>query len=444
MLGTTPPTLRSEAFDNTNNCPIYVLGRSLETYKTATNWVVYAPRMDILAKLDWTFTVDENVVNITKYIGEEKQSIIVPPAEDFLGTTIVFKAGSYEEYCFKDVATTMNSITFNDDVTRLEAWIFRACKFLGVINLPRNLEYFTPVAFWDCTGILSFSISSENTVFETLNSVLYRKGREFLVMYPANRNTTAFSTLAETTSIGGYAFLYAQKLERIQFPNIRVFNYGSIYYCPNLEIVNFGANTTTIAGETISNSPKMKYISCDNPIPPSLASQCFEYTNGCVIRVPVGSVQDYKTATNWSSFNSRILAVANCVIRHNGTPVYDLRYDGTECKQCLLDGNLVYRNKLIFEGEDFFEGTDDGAEYYKTYPLKQSGASVKVYYKKSPTGDLLNVTLLPNETKEVTTWFERGKIEIKNLKYDQLFVYCANGWGTSRNLYIMKIEQAEE
>lgn len=43
---TTPPTLDNiNAFQNTNNCPIYVPDASLEAYKTATNWKQYASRI---------------------------------------------------------------------------------------------------------------------------------------------------------------------------------------------------------------------------------------------------------------------------------------------------------------------------------------------------------------------------------------------------------------
>lgn len=41
----TPPTLGTNAFGNTNNCPIYVPDASVEAYKTATNWSDYASRI---------------------------------------------------------------------------------------------------------------------------------------------------------------------------------------------------------------------------------------------------------------------------------------------------------------------------------------------------------------------------------------------------------------
>ena len=48
IKATTPPTLSSSIFDNTNNCPIYVPAESVDAYKTATNWSAYADRIQAI------------------------------------------------------------------------------------------------------------------------------------------------------------------------------------------------------------------------------------------------------------------------------------------------------------------------------------------------------------------------------------------------------------
>ena len=45
---TIPPTLDEEAFDSTNNCPIYVPSESVETYKAASGWSDYALRIQAM------------------------------------------------------------------------------------------------------------------------------------------------------------------------------------------------------------------------------------------------------------------------------------------------------------------------------------------------------------------------------------------------------------
>lgn len=45
ITATTPPTLSSGAFDNTNNCPIYVPAASVATYQSASGWSSYSSRI---------------------------------------------------------------------------------------------------------------------------------------------------------------------------------------------------------------------------------------------------------------------------------------------------------------------------------------------------------------------------------------------------------------
>ena len=46
---TTPPTLaNTNAFNNTNNCPIYVPAESVDTYKAASNWSSLASRIQAI------------------------------------------------------------------------------------------------------------------------------------------------------------------------------------------------------------------------------------------------------------------------------------------------------------------------------------------------------------------------------------------------------------
>ena len=45
---TTPPTLGYEAFNNTNDCPIYVPPESVDSYKAASGWSKYASRIQAI------------------------------------------------------------------------------------------------------------------------------------------------------------------------------------------------------------------------------------------------------------------------------------------------------------------------------------------------------------------------------------------------------------
>ena len=48
ILATTPPSLGSDVFSSTNNCPIYVPAESVDAYKAATNWSSLADRISAI------------------------------------------------------------------------------------------------------------------------------------------------------------------------------------------------------------------------------------------------------------------------------------------------------------------------------------------------------------------------------------------------------------
>lgn len=48
ILAISPPTMVAEAFDHTNECPIYVPAGSVDAYKSATNWTRYASRIQAI------------------------------------------------------------------------------------------------------------------------------------------------------------------------------------------------------------------------------------------------------------------------------------------------------------------------------------------------------------------------------------------------------------
>ena len=52
-LATTPPTLGSDAFNNTNNCPIYVPSGTLSTYRAAPIWLLFKDRIFEYGVADW-------------------------------------------------------------------------------------------------------------------------------------------------------------------------------------------------------------------------------------------------------------------------------------------------------------------------------------------------------------------------------------------------------
>ena len=90
-------------------------------------------------------------------------------------------------------------------------------------------------------------------------------------------------------NIRDYAFPSCSSLTKVSFPNATSIGNGVFQYCDKLTTIYVGTNTSTVC--TLSNT--------------SAFNNCTNLTN---IYVPSSLVDSYKSATNWSSYASKIKA----------------------------------------------------------------------------------------------------------------------------------------
>lgn len=75
---TTPPSLaNTNAFSNTNNCPIYVPDASVEAYRTATNWNTYADRIHPLSEIEGVVIEDGYKLNNDGSLSQSSSMAVV-------------------------------------------------------------------------------------------------------------------------------------------------------------------------------------------------------------------------------------------------------------------------------------------------------------------------------------------------------------------------------
>ena len=77
---------------------------------------------------------------------------------------------------------------------------------------------------------------------------------------------------------------------------------------PDLISVIIPNSVVEIAGQPFRLSGIVS-ITINATTPPTIGSNTLDYTNNCPIYVPSGSVNAYKTATNWSNYASRIRSI---------------------------------------------------------------------------------------------------------------------------------------
>ena len=209
---------------------------------------------------------------------------------DDIGDAIREKLDTETEYTIEDMASAINSIsfdekkfffcsitTFNDNnITTIGDYAFSNCTSLITINLPNatNINY---RAFYYCTSLTSINlpnvITIDNSAFSNCTSL------------------TSVNVPSVTKLKGAYAFSNCSSLTSITLPSITSIEYSAFAYCTSLTSV-------ILPGSTICSLDISVFL--NTPI---------ESGTG-YIYVPANLVDSYKSATNWSEYANRIVAIS--------------------------------------------------------------------------------------------------------------------------------------
>ena len=188
-------------------------------------------------------------------------------------TSNELSSGETKPYYLSNNAMTEAYI--GDCVTSIGNSAFRYCSSLTSIDIPSGVTSIGFDVFRDCTSLSSIEIPNSVTsigieVFNNCTSL------------------TSCTIGSGVTSIGMSTFRYCSSLTSIDIPSgITSIGNSAFRYCSSLTSITM--NSTT---------------------PPKLVgANAFESTNNCPIYVPSGSVNAYKSATDWSKYASRIQAI---------------------------------------------------------------------------------------------------------------------------------------
>lgn len=151
VLATTPPTLGTRAFDNTNNCPIYVPAASVDTYKAANNWSSYASRIQAIPTPTPTyyakFTSSDSTIN----------------GQTFTGTNGVIGKNDLDNIIGSSQQDSRKSVTaveLTNLVTEISEEVFFNCTGLTSLTIPDSVTQLGNYAFENCSGLTNIIIGS--------------------------------------------------------------------------------------------------------------------------------------------------------------------------------------------------------------------------------------------------------------------------------------------
>ena len=237
-------------------------------------------------------------------------------------------------------------------------------------------------------------------------------------------SSLASVSIPNATSIGDYAFMRCDSLTEVSFPNVTSIGAQAFSYCSNLTTIYVGINTSTLC---------------------TLSSNTFYDSNNIAnIYVPSSLVNDYKSATNWSKYASKIKGVqpAECITLFItaddviGNATSTTVYYTAECTYT-LDG-IIQDDTMVFKGE---ATSLPFAQNTSTTDTIQRTVSFTFYGKTATTTITQGVRL--DKTIFVTT---EGISDYGWVTADSTYnipgynVYMSNNKGVGNSQAVMKLE----
>lgn len=211
------------------------------------------------------------------------------------------------------------SVDIPNSVTSVSEWAFAFCTSLSSINLPNSITGITPHLFEGCSGLTSVSIP---------NSVTSIGGSAFF----SCSDLTSVTIPNSVTYIGEDAFYGCQSLTTVTLPNsISEINDDTFSYCINLDTVIIPMNVTKI-GSAFRACWALSNVFCLAEKVPETTSQSFnipDLDNNTTLHVPVNSIDQYKSAYQWSKFDTIVALTDEELSMYGNIPQENTEIDNT-------------------------------------------------------------------------------------------------------------------
>ena len=234
--------------------------------------------------------------------------------------------------------TSLNSIYIPNSVTTIGYYAFAYCTSLTSIELPNSVTSLGYAVFAGCNGLEQIIVASDNLHYdsrENCNAIIQTSTNTLVA---GCKNTVIPNSV---TSIGSHAFCDCQNLTSIEIPNsvvsidtwafhgcssltsidipnsVTTIGYIAFAHCTNLTSIELPNSVTMIDQQAFYGCNGLREVIMFGTTPPSLGLGVFNNlnnTNDYPIYIPYESLNDYKTATNWSNYESRIFPMAYTTI----------------------------------------------------------------------------------------------------------------------------------
>ena len=232
----------------------------------------------------YTYEVgSDGTVTITDCDDSAQGAITIPSQIDGKPVTSI---GAAFYYCI-----SLTSITIPDSVTSIGGCAFEYCSSLTSITIPDSVTSIGWDAFDGCEKLTQINVDTANTVYSSVNGVLFSKDKTELIRYPEGKANTSHAIPNGVTNIGDWAFHDCNSLTSITIPD-GVTNIGNWAFrnCRSLTSITIPDSVTVIGDDAFHVCRKLNQINVDtaNTAYSSVNGVLFNKEKTKLIRYPIG------------------------------------------------------------------------------------------------------------------------------------------------------------
>jgi hypothetical protein len=164
-------------------------------------------------------------------------------------TLICFPGGKKGKYCVPD------------GVVEIRHGAFADCGELTSISFPPSLLFFERYRF-NCEQLTDITVSELNTVFYSIDGVLFDKKNHALLKYPRNKDRTEYAVPDGTLYINKQAFYECKRLTNITLPeSIEIIGDCAFAGCEGLKAITLPMNLQYVRERAFGDR---EYKGCQN------------------------------------------------------------------------------------------------------------------------------------------------------------------------------------
>lgn len=225
---------------------------------------------------------------------------------------------SIEIAAFAD-CTSLESITLPEGLERLGqsgGSVFRGSGIFS-ISIPSTVTDISNETFWNCQQLQSIEVSSANTLFSSLNGVLFNKEQTALMKYPAAKSGP-YVIPNGVIDLRDSAFAGCKELTAITIPyGVTEISDSLFSACEKLLSIALPNSVTRIGRSAFSGCIQLQTVSIPSSVDDIYGANSFARCEGLVSFLVDPSNQNY-TSENGVLFNKSQTELIMCPAKKSG------------------------------------------------------------------------------------------------------------------------------